>query len=183
MMRKKSPDKDRVIYNGEQCRIEWSRGGFLFEPYLKKHRIVLYPYYTAMVRMGCTTWMIERGYTATWTIEDDMLFLVDIQANILPQYILEEMGIPSSVCYVGLDYFFPTDERKIFADWYSGELTILYKYNSAAPEDVQYMVFTVGKGRVISQKLQNYEEYHGLPYGIICCYPFDGQVEDDGLPF
>ena len=75
---------------------------------------------------------------------------------------------------MGLDYFFPADEKKIFADWYSGKLSLLYKCNDEAPEDEQYMVFTINKGRVVSQELKNYEEYYGYPYV---------KEVDDGLPF
>ena len=73
-----------------------------------------------------------------------------------------------------LDSFFPADEKKIFADWYSGELAIIYKSNIETPENEQYMVFTINEGRVVSQKLKNYEEYYGYPYV---------KEEDDGLPF
>ena len=107
-----------------------------------------------------------------------MLFLVDIRANLLPNQIREKLCKPNSwdICegYVGLDSFFPADEKKIFADWYSGELSFLYKCNDEAPEDEQYMVFTINKGRVISQELKNYEEHYGHPYV---------KEVDDGLPF
>ena len=107
-----------------------------------------------------------------------MLFLVDIRANLLPNQIREKLCKPNSwdICegYVGLDSFFPADEKKIFADWYSGELAIIYKSNNETPENEQYMVFTINEGRVVSQKLKNYEEYYGYPYV---------KEEDDGLPF
>ena len=159
---------DTVIYKEEKYANEWSKTGCLFEPYLKKHNIVLYSNCTAL-------W---RGYIATWKTENDMLFLVDIRANLLPNQIREKLCKPSSwdICegYVGLDYFFPADEKKIFADWYSGKLSLLYKCNDEAPEDEQYMVFTINKGRVVSQELKNYEEYYGYPYV---------KEVDDGLPF
>ena len=158
---------DTVIYNGEQYST-WYGTGCLFEPYLKKHNFVLFSNCTAL-------W---RGYIATWKIENDMLFLVDIRANLLPNQIREKLCKPNSwdICegYVGLDSFFPADEKKIFADWYSGELSFLYKCNDEAPEDEQYMVFTINKGRVISQELKNYEEHYGHPYV---------KEVDDGLPF
>ena len=173
---------DTVIYNGEQYRIEGNRTRYLFEPYLEKHHIVLFD----NVLDDIINW---RGYTAAWMIENDMLFLVDIRANIRPWHLAICMS--SSERYARLDYFFPADEKKIFADWYSGELAIIYKSNDEVPEDEQYMVFAINKGRVTSQKIKNYEEYYGQPYRrIFIDYPYfdndkikDVEQKDDALPF
>lgn len=147
-----------LTYNNEEYYV--SECEELFEPYLKMHNIVLYPSSIAWMS-GCCVIRIDRRYTATWMIENDMLFLVDIQANLLPKYILEEMGIPSSECYAGLDFFFPADEKKIFADWYSGELSFL-SYEDE--QRVELLSFAIDKGRVTGKELQNYKKYQGYPY-------------------
>ena len=164
----------------------------LFEPYLKKHNIVLFPYSTGVTTIGCIVTRIDRRYTATWMIEDDMLFLVGIQANILPQYILEKMRIPSSECHVGLDFFFPADEKKILADWYSGKLSFL-SYEDE--QRVEVLAFAIDKGRVTSKELRNYEKCHDYQEYDDSCgssrsshtmsgdyLSFDDQ-DDDALPF
>ena len=143
-----------LIYDNEKYYIPECEE--LFEPYLEKHNIVLFPYSTAKT-VGCVVIRTDRRYTATWMIEDDMLFLVGIQANILPQYILEKMRIPSSECHVGLDFFFPADEKKIFADWYSGKLSFL-SYEDE--QRVEVLAFAIDKGRVTSKELRNYEKCH-----------------------
>lgn len=147
-----------LIYNDEEYYVAECEE--LFEPYLKEHNIVLFPSSTT-IRSGCCGIRIERRYTATWMIEDDMLFLVDIRANILPQHILEEMHIPSSECCAGLDFFFPADEKRIFADWYSGELSFI-SYEDE--QRVDLLSFTIDKGRVTGTEQQNYKKYQDYPY-------------------
>lgn len=179
-----------LIYDNEKYYIPECEE--LFEPYLEKHNIVLFPYSTAKT-VGCVVIRTDRRYTATWMIEDDMLFLVGIQANILPQYILEKMRIPSSVCYVGLDFFFPADEKKIFADWYSGKLSFL-SYEDE--QRVEVLAFAIDKGRVTSKELRNYEKCHDYQeYDDSCnlsrsihtisgdCLSPDDQDDDYDLPF
>ena len=56
-----------------------------------------------------------RGYTGTWKIEDDKLYLVNLNGYIkTPEK--EYQGID-------MNYFFP-DQKIVFADWFSGELRI-----------------------------------------------------------
>ena len=179
-----------LIYDNEKYYIPECEE--LFEPYLKKHNIVLFPYSTGVTTIGCIVTRIDRRYTATWMIEDDMLFLVSIQANILPQYILEKMRIPSSECHVGLDFFFPADEKKIFADWYSGKLSFL-SYEDE--QRVEVLAFAIDKGRVTSKELRNYEKCRNYQEYDDSCgssrsshtmsgdyLSFDDQ-DDDALPF
>ena len=88
----------------------------LFKPYLEKHQIELFA--------NCTA--IWRGYIAQWKIENNMLFLTDIRANV-QQFRKKENNNPTAgktihllEGYVGLDYFFPSNDKMIFADWFSG---------------------------------------------------------------
>lgn len=145
---------DTVIYKEEKYANEWSKTGCLFEPYLKKHNIVLYSNCTAL-------W---RGYIATWKTENDMLFLVDIRANLLPNQIREKLCKPSSwdICegYVGLDCFFP-NQKTVLADWYSGELMICYerKYYESSGDSI-YLTFTIDKGHIVKEKYQTQKEWY-----------------------
>jgi len=52
-----------------------------------------------------------RGYTGTWQIKDNKLFLIDFK------------GYDKNHKKVGIDYIFP-DQKKIFAGWYTGEIII-----------------------------------------------------------
>lgn len=56
-----------------------------------------------------------RGYTGTWKIEDDKLYLLSLNGYIKKQE-KEYQGID-------MNYFFP-DLKIVFADWFSGELRI-----------------------------------------------------------
>ena len=63
---------DAVIYND----VTYETGAYcadLFKPYLGKHHIELFA--------NCSA--IWRGYIATWKIENDMLYLVEINANVI----------------------------------------------------------------------------------------------------
>ena len=97
-----------------------------------------------------------------------MLFITDIRANV-HQFRKREnnnLAVGETIDllegYVGLDYFFPSNDKMIFADWVSGCLPILYKYE--VPEVELYLTFKIDKGHIISQKYQTYEEYYGHPY-------------------
>ena len=147
---------DTVIYNGETYHTESFRCGDLFAPYLEKHHIKLFANCSAL-------W---RGYIAKWKIENNMLFLTDIRANVHEfkenANNADDKTFDLLEGYVGLDYFFPSNDKMIFADWVSGCLPILYKHEASGAE--LYLIFKIDKGHVISQKHQTYEEYYGHPY-------------------
>jgi len=56
-----------------------------------------------------------RGYTGTWKIEDDRLYLVSLNGYIKTQE-KEYQGID-------MNYFFP-HQKSVFAEWFSGEIRI-----------------------------------------------------------
>ena len=56
-----------------------------------------------------------RGYTGTWKIENDKLYLISLSGYIKTQE-KEYQGID-------MNYFFP-NQKIVFADWFSGELRI-----------------------------------------------------------
>ena len=92
-----------------------------------------------------------------------MLFLTDIRANI-QQFRKKENNNPTAgktihllEGYVGLDYFFPSNDKMIFADWFSGYLLILYEHET---QGVELHLFTIDKGHVISHE----ERYNSHPH-------------------
>lgn len=52
-----------------------------------------------------------RGYSATWEIMDNFLYLIDIMFY-------------SSSGDLGMDYFFPKKEGRVLATWFNGDLII-----------------------------------------------------------
>jgi hypothetical protein len=91
-----------------------------------------------------TSWY--RGYKATWEIIDDYLYLTDIVYR-------------APYGDKGLEYVFPNSpEKKILADWYSGELKVHLgdwisddpKTNTAVFESDLFI--RIEKGKVVSQR-------------------------------
>ena len=145
---------DAVIYNDAI----YETGAYcadLFEPYLEKHHIELFADCSAL-------W---RGYIATWKIENDMLYLVEIYANVTgaKAHIKCQKGTILSLLSdeaVDMDYFFPS-QSKVFADWYSGNLPI--HNESTSKEESMYLIFKVGKGHIIGQEQVTEQEYYNYP--------------------
>lgn len=67
-----------------------------------------------------------RGYSGTWLIENDKLYLKDFSGGI--RYKLDPTDqsafAKSEIRSVGLSYLFP-NQKKVFADWYTGEIAIV----------------------------------------------------------
>ena len=142
---------DAVIYNDAI----YETGAYcadLFEPYLEKHHIELFADCSAL-------W---RGYIATWKIENDMLYLVEIYANVTgaKAHIKCQKGTILSLLSdeaVDMDYFFP-GQSKVFADWYSGILPI--HNENASKEESKYLIFKVANGHIIGQEQVTEQEYY-----------------------
>lgn len=96
--------RERLIYNGEEYYLATEP----LAPYLVSHKIRFTAPHTAC-------W---RGYIGSWLIEDNKLYLVDLEANISDGD--RKFGEDKEV---GLDYLFP-GKTKVFADWYSGVMRI-----------------------------------------------------------
>ena len=147
---------DAVIYNDAI----YETGAYcadLFEPYLEKHHIELFA--------DCTA--IWRGYIATWKIENDMLYLVEIYANVTGAQSQGHVKCSEhTICRllsdeaVSMDYFFP-NQSKVFADWYSGNLPI--HNESASKGKSKYIIFKVDKGHIIEQEQVTEQEYYNYP--------------------
>ena len=64
-----------------------------------------------------------RGYVASWLIEDDKLYLIDLKAYLLKEKFRNDGVCKNDCIEVRLDYLFPNQD-KVFADWFSGLLRI-----------------------------------------------------------
>ena len=147
---------DAVIYNDAI----YETGAYcadLFMPYLEKHHIELFA--------DCSA--IWRGYIATWKIENDMLYLVEIYANVIGAqsqgHIKCQKGTILSLLSdeaVGMDYFFPS-QTKVFADWYSGNLPV--HYENVSKGESKYIIFKIDKGHIIGQEQVTEQEYYNYP--------------------
>lgn len=144
---------DTVIYNDTAYETAASCAD-LFKPYLEKYQIELFA--------NCTA--IWRGYIAQWKIENNMLYLIEIYANVLG---VQSQGhikcLKNTICSlladeaVCMDYFFP-DQSKVFADWYSGNLPV--HYENATKGESKYMIFKIDKGHIIEQEQVTEQEYY-----------------------
>lgn len=144
---------DTVIYNDVAYETDADYVN-LFKPYLKKHHIKLF--------VNCTA--IWRGYIAAWKIENDMLYLVEIYANVIGAQSQGCIKCSESTIFrlladeaVGMDYFFP-NQSKVFADWYSGNLSV-HNENVTKRESV-YLIFKIDKGHIIGQEQATEQEYY-----------------------
>ena len=148
---------DAVIYND----VAYETGIYcadLFKPYLEQHRIELFT--------DCSA--IWRGYIATWKIESGMLYLIEIDANVLGTQSQRYSKCSENTIYrwlsdeaVSMDYFFP-NQSKVFADWYSGNLPV-HNENTFKGESM-YLIFKIDKGHIIEQEQVTEQEYYNYPY-------------------
>lgn len=144
---------DTVIYNDTAYETAASCAD-LFKPYLEKHQIELFANCTAL-------W---RGYIATWKIENSMLYLIEIYANVLGVQSQGHIKCPKNTIYslladeaVYMDYFF-SDQSKVIADWYSGNLPV--QYENATKGEPKYVIFKIDKGHIIEQEQVPEQEYY-----------------------
>ena len=103
-----------------------------------------------------------------WKIENGMLYLIEIDANVTGVQSQEHIKCQESTTHsllsdeaVDMDYFFP-NQSKVFADWYSGELPV--HYENSTKEESKYLIFTIDKGYVIGQEQVTEQEYFNYPY-------------------
>jgi len=91
----------------------------------------------------------ERGYKATWKIENSKLYLKDIISNYKGDNEISMRKLFSK-------HFNKFGEKNVFADWYSGNITLENNYWTHCYENEQYICtiyleITIIQGRVISQ--------------------------------
>lgn len=91
--------KDVLIYNKEELRMSAEP----LKDYLMKAKL---PHELVAPNTAC--W---RGYYSKWAIDNNKLFLIELQG-----YILDYQE-------VGMEYLFPNEEF-VFAEWFTGEIRI-----------------------------------------------------------
>ena len=92
--------REILIYKGKK----YGMATEPLEPYIESNGIQ----FNHMIECsGC--W---RGYIVTWSIEDNKLYLIDIDTD-------------NDGKKVGLEYLF-SNQEKVFAEWFTGELRVPY---------------------------------------------------------
>jgi len=91
----------------------------------------------------------ERGYQAIWKIENSKLYLKDIISNYKGDNEISMRKLFSK-------HFNKFGEKNVFADWYSGNITLENNYWTHCYENEQYICtiyleITIIQGRVVSQ--------------------------------
>ena len=72
----------------------------------------------------------ERGYSGRWRLEDDRLYLVDIDT-----WLCLDAAVYVGECHRATlaELFGVAPGKPVFADWYSGEARPIERYDSRAP--------------------------------------------------
>ncbi len=133
---------DNLIYQGERYNLLT----FPLSPYLKE-KFPRYPfkmYHTANY----------RGYTATWEIDKNTLFLKSFGGNLDGKR-------------VGLDFLFPQQKGPVPATWFSGDL----RAGQGQPRHGPYrkmiyereLIFTIDQGKVVGKKIVENSTLPGQP--------------------
>jgi hypothetical protein len=101
---------DRIVFNGEELKL-------LGEPFTEWLETKFKgPFWRGMFGyniFASDNTACRRGYTATWKIEGDSLFLIEIRGE------LAATGKQAT-----LRYFFPTVDGEVFAEWFSGTIRL-----------------------------------------------------------
>lgn len=97
--------REKLIYNEE----EYYMATEPLQPYLEEKKIV-FDY------LSTACW---RGYVGEWIVEDNKLYLTNLEANI----VRENQDSSEEYETVGLEYLFPNEE-KVFAKWFTGVVRI-----------------------------------------------------------
>ena len=111
--------REKLTYNGEV----YEMFDEPLRPYLDEHPIERLGR-THIRRTNC--W---RGYVGHWAIEDDKLYLVELDCLELPRR-------------KALDALFP-GQQKVFAEWFSGSIS------TTLDEKYMYLEFKIEKGKLI----------------------------------
>ena len=110
---------EKLTYNGKKYDLHTEP----LKSYLYKHPIERTSD-TYIVRSNC--W---RGYVGHWAIEDDKLFLVELDCLELPRR-------------NALDKLFP-GQKKVFAEWFSGTI------HTFSDKMYMYLEFKIEKGHLV----------------------------------
>ena len=121
---------EKLTYNGQKYEMHTKP----LSPYLYEHPIELFGR-THIERTDC--W---RGYVGHWAIEDDKLYLVELDCLELP---------PRNA----LDDIF-SGQQKVFAEWFSGTI------HTFSDKMYMYLEFKIEKGHLV-KVLEKESEYKG----------------------
>ena len=110
---------EKLTYNGQKYELHTEP----LRPYLYKHPIER-PSRARTFSTAC--W---RGYVGHWAIEDDKLYLVELDCFEVPHR-------------NALDDLFPGQEQ-VFAEWFSGTI------HTVSDEKYMYLEFKFDKGRLV----------------------------------
>jgi hypothetical protein len=153
-----SQTPETLIYEG----IKYNISEYMLEQV--KPKIEFHP-------LGSFCW---RGYRGTWEIRSDQLYLVDLIAwrrdpdsgRMVPQIRVNEdaelfMGEREDFDYkeLGLKDVFPESPLEgIFADWFTGEISIPWGESHANKQYKKFLVFEFMNGKIKSKSIKSYEE-------------------------
>ena len=122
--------REKLTYNGE-----------VYEMFDEPLRSYLYKYDIERLNRTQTIFSTNcwRGYVGYWAIEDDKLYLVELDCLELPRR-------------NALDALFP-GQQKVFAEWFSGSIS------TTLNEKYMYLEFKIEKGKLIEvvQKENKYK--------------------------
>ena len=122
--------REKLTYNGE-----------VYEMFDEPLRSFLYKYDIERLNRTQTIFSTNcwRGYVGHWAIEDDKLYLVELDCLELPRR-------------NALDALFP-GQQKVFAEWFSGSIS------TTLNEKYMYLEFKIEKGKLIEvvQKENKYK--------------------------
>ena len=116
-------------------------------PYLYKHTIES-SVFTSYTRTDC--W---RGYVGHWAIEDDKLYLIELDR--FEEFSIQELDRFEDVPIRNiLNDLFP-GQQKVFAEWYSGSI------HTTLDDMYMYFDFKIEKGRLVEVEKKE-SKYKGM---------------------
>jgi len=121
-----------------------------------------------------------RGYVATFTIADDFLQVVDIQAFDGMYWDTEAPEAPIiDLWHDSIDHSFPDPDDRVL-HWFTGDLYVLEEEFSGEEDDkTRYTLLRIG---IVNGKQEEIEpmwtEYHGPSSGRSCSAGWDTEVDE-----
>lgn len=143
---------DQIVYKGE----EYSLASEPLYPYLgTRNDIRFYGFSTDN----------SRGYTATWELLDDQLFLIGLSGTMfLNDGSDAENAITDAIRVSSINKLFPDSGDKVLANWYTGDIRIPQGkvlqyvhmgYGSLYEKD---LIIQLVEGKVVNQKELDYRD-------------------------
>lgn len=146
-------ESDYIRWDGELYMLDTNPLTYLPDKQGKLFELRLQPFEdpetgeTYIPNMSTSNW---RGYVATWRVENDRLYLDDVEKEAS----LVNGGEDRETVYRSILAILFGDNKPVFADWYMGHLIILdgemvaYQHQGYASVFERYIIATVEKGIV-----------------------------------